>query len=112
MKKILLTMALSLLMLEPAAARPPGDEGAGHASRGQLPPGLQKKGTLPPGWERKLNKGARLDDELYAHAVPLSAVEVARLPPAPSGFIQLRIENQVVQLDAATRRISAVLRLP
>lgn len=115
MKQILALFALALLVANPLAAKPPGEEGhgpkGGHA-QSQLPKGLQKKGKLPPGWQKKLTKGQRIDNEIYAHAVPLSRVEIGRLPPLPTGLIQVRIEDRIVRLQKATMRIDAVLRLP
>jgi len=107
MKKILAVVALSLFALQPTLAKPPGGEG-----HGQLPRGLEKQGKLPPGWERKLMKGSRLDNDVYAYAVPLTPVEIARLPPTPTGMITVRIENQIVRLQQSTMKIDAVLRLP
>ena len=115
MKKRLAVVALSLFVLQPALAKPPGSEGYSHnggPSQGHLPRGLEKQGKLPPGWERKLMKGSRLDNDIYAYAVPLTPVEIARLPPTPTGMITVRIENQIVRLQQSTLKIDAVLRLP
>lgn len=115
MKKALFVIALSLMVMNPVAAKPPGNEGHGHKgghSQSQLPPGLQKQGKLPPGWERKLNKGARIDNDIYVHAVPLTRIEIGKLPPLPTGMVQVRIEDRIVRLHQATMRIDAVLRLP
>lgn len=115
MKKLLALAALMMLTAQPALAKHPGGEGHGHrgnSDQSELPPGLRKKDRLPPGWERKLNRGDRLDDDLYSHAVPLTRVEVARLPPPPTGIIQLRIDDKIIQLEKATRRIHDILHLP
>ena len=115
MKKILAVVAVSLFVLQPAQAKSPGEEGHGHnggPTHGELPRGLEKQGKLPPGWERKLSKGTRIDNDIYAHAVPLTRAEIARLPPTPTGMITVRIENQIVRLQEASLRIDAVLRLP
>jgi len=107
MKKLLALVALALLATQPVFAK--GGHGHGDSD---LPPGLQKKDSLPPGWKRKLNKGARLDDDVYRQSVPLTRTEAARLPAPPSGYVQVRIQDQVVEMNLSTHRISAVLRLP
>lgn len=115
MKKTLFVLALSLLVMNPVMAKGPG--GGGHGNEGghsdsQLPPGLQKQGKLPPGWERKLSRGTRIDNDIYSHAVPLTRVEIGRLPPLPTGMIQVRIEDRIVRLSEGSLRIDAVLPLP
>jgi hypothetical protein len=111
MKKLMALVVLVLLAAQPALAKHPGSEHGHGGGQGDLPPGLQKKDRLPPGWQRKLNKGQRLDDDLYRHAVPLTRTEAVRLPAPPSGYVQLRIEDQVVEMDLATHRIRALLTL-
>lgn len=89
-------------------------EATGHPASG-LPAGLQKKAAsgkpLPPGWQRKLNRGARLDQEWYGYGVELPDDLLRRLPPPPPGSEIVRIADQIVRLDAATRIILDVFGL-
>ena len=90
-------------------------EAAKHPTTSGLPPGLQKKvergKPLPPGWQKKLARGAHLDDGYYAQGSMLSSDLLRRLPPPPPGSEILRIEDQIIRLDAATRTILDVFGL-
>lgn len=89
-------------------------DSAGQAMTG-LPLGMQKKvaqgKTLPPGWQKKLVRGAHLDQVDYTHGRPLPAELLYRLPPPPPGSEILQIEAQIIRLDAATRVILDVFSL-
>lgn len=89
-------------------------EMARHPPTG-LPPGLQKKvaggKALPPGWQKKLARGEHLDREYYGYGSPLPDDLMSRLPPPPPGSEILRIEDQIIRLDAATRIILDVFGL-
>ena len=80
-----------------------------------LPPGLEKKVArgkeLPPGWQKKLARGERLDRESYGWGRALPDDLLRQLPPAPPGSEILRIEDQIIRLDAATRTILDVFGL-
>ena len=90
-------------------------EAAKHPATSGLPPGLQKKvasgKSLPPGWQKKLARGEHLDHDYYARGVMLSDDLLRRLPPPPPGSEILRIEDQIIRLDAATRTILDVFGL-
>ncbi|MHB8707711.1 MAG: hypothetical protein ACYC9I_02445 [Desulfuromonadales bacterium] len=89
-------------------------EAARHPVTG-LPPGLQKKlasgKELPPGWQKKLSRGTLLDHDYYRHGVMLPDDLLRRLSPRPAGSEILRIEDQVILLDAATRTILDIFGL-
>jgi hypothetical protein len=89
-------------------------EAASHPPTG-LPPGLQKKvargKALPPGWQKKLARGEHLDHEYYGYGSTLPDDLMGRLPPPPPGSEILRIEDQIIRLDAATRTILDVFGL-
>ena len=74
----------------------------------QLPQGLQMKldrgGSLPPGWQRKLVKGAVLEESVYNHSVLV-------IPLDSKGLLTVRVEGKLIQLVEATREIIEVLDL-
>ena len=80
-----------------------------------LPPGLEKKRApdkaLPPGWQEKLAPGEHLEQSFYSRGRALPDELLRQLPPAPPGTEILRIEDQVLRLDAATRTIFDVFSL-
>ena len=84
-------------------------EAAKHPTASGLPPGLQNKiergKALPPGWQNKLTRGEPLSHEYYSRGRALPDDLLRRLPPPPPGSEILRIEDQVLRLDAATRII-------
>ena len=90
-------------------------EAARHPTTTGLPPGLQKKvergKPLPPGWQKKLARGGHLDDDYYTRGVMLPDDLLRRLPPPPPGSEILRIEDQIILLDAATRTILDIFGL-
>lgn len=107
-------LVLALMVSQPGMAKPPGGghDQKGVPSHGHAQQGPQKHGRLPPGWQKKLSKGARIDPDIYRYAVPLSRVEIGRLPPLPGGMIQVRIEDRIVRLHEGSLRVDTVLRLP
>jgi hypothetical protein len=90
-------------------------EATGHSTTTGLPPGLQKKvargKTLPPGWQKKLARGEHLDHDSYNYGVALPDDLLRHLSPPPPGTEILRIEDQIIRLDAATRTILDVFGL-
>ncbi len=112
MNKAIMVLGLVLMASLPVLAKPPGEGKPGHKGPPAHAQGPQKHGRLPPGWQKKLSKGARIDPEIYRHGVPLTRVEIGRLPPLPHGMIQLRIEDRIVRLHEGSLRLDAVLRLP
>lgn len=89
-------------------------EAAGQPAAG-LPSGLQKKvasGTgLPPGWQTKLSRGTLLDHSYYRRGVMLPDELLRRLSPRPVGAEILRIDDQILLLDAGTRTIFDIFAL-
>lgn len=89
-------------------------EAAGRPAAG-LPSGLQKtvaSGTgLPPGWQTKLSRGTLLDHNYYRRGVMLPDELLRRLSPRPVGAEILRIDDQILLLDAATRTIFDIFAL-
>jgi Ni/Co efflux regulator RcnB len=90
-------------------------EAAKHPTTTGLPPGLQKKVergmALPPGWQKKLARGEHLDREYYSLGRPLPEDLLRRLPPSRPGSEILKIEDQIILIDAATRLILDVFGL-
>jgi len=78
-------------------------------ARKQLPPGLAKKNKIPPGWRKKLARGQRIPDDVWAHRVPLPR-EIGL--PEVSGVIRVRIDDRIVRVAEKTREVLDVLNLP
>ena len=85
---------------------------ANPGARSQLPPGLAKKNKVPPGWQKKLARGQRISDDVWANRVPLPREIAIKLPPLPDGVIRVRIEDRVVKVAERTREVLDVLGLP
>jgi len=68
------------------------------------PPGLAKKhnGCLPPGQAKKRYE---LGHPLSVSYRPLPGDLLRRLPPPPSGYIYGRVDNDVLLIAEATRRV-------
>ncbi len=83
--------------------------------RKSLPPGLAKKlargGTLPPGWQKKVARGEVMDYEEYNNAIPLPEELLRKLPTMPEGTILLQIENEIVKVIEASRKIVDLFEL-
>jgi Ni/Co efflux regulator RcnB len=90
-------------------------DAAKHPTTTGLPPGLQKKvesgKPLPPGWQKKLARGGHLDDDYYTRGTLLPDELLRRLPPPRPGSEILRVEDQIILLDAATRTILDIFGL-
>jgi hypothetical protein len=90
---------------------PPQSQAGKHG----LPPGLQKKlargKQLPPGWQKKVTPGNTLDYQVYRQGDGLPDDLIRRLPPSPIGSEIVRIENEIVRIDSATRTILDVFNL-
>jgi hypothetical protein len=97
MRRLLLAVAVTGIMLAPAGAKDKPGKGKGHnketvvvfatADRAYLrglPPGLAKRdGDLPPGLQKQLRRNGRLPPGLEKKLVPFPAHVEARLPPCP-----------------------------
>ena len=74
----------------------------------QLPQGLQMKlergGSLPPGWEKKLVRGAVLEEPIYHQS------EVV-IPVDSEGLLTVRVEGKLIKLIQATREIVDIVNL-
>lgn len=76
--------------------------------RKQLPPGLAKKNKLPPGWQKKLAKGDRIPDDVWAHRVELpKEIKVAE----EKGTIRVRIDDRVVKVAERTREVLDIVEI-
>jgi hypothetical protein len=83
----------------------------GHPdARKQLPPGLAKQNKIPPGWQKKLERGQRIPDDVWAHRVPLP--RDLKLGETKLGVIHVRIEDRIVKVAEKTREVLDVLNLP
>lgn len=78
------------------------EEGEHHRGRGD---------DLPPGWERKLHRGERIPDDVWAHRAPLPPEIVVRLPPPP-GVALVRIHDHVVRVIERTHEVLDDLGIP
>ncbi len=83
---------------------------ANPEARKQLPPGLAKKNKIPPGWQKKLERGQRIPDDIWAHRVALP--RDIKLGDTPLGVIHVRIEDRIVKVAEKTREVLDVLNLP
>ena len=85
------------------------------ASSKALPPELAKKaargGALPPGWQKKIARGEVLPPAVYAHAQPLPAVVIRKLPSPPPGTVLMTIDGKLLRLLEATHTILDVFEL-
>ncbi len=80
------------------------EEYYGKHHKKRLPPGLAKrKGGLPPG----LAKRDRLPPGLQRDPLPRELE--ARLSPLPSGYIRVRVGDDIVLLDGRTRVVFDVI---
>ena len=89
-----------------------GLPGGSSAGRG-LPPGLQRQfertGRLPPGLERQLYRNGTLPPGLQAQALPYDLID--RLPNRDDRFEILRVNNEILLVERATRLILDIIRL-
>ena len=82
---------------------------ASHSdARKQLPPGLAKKNKLPPGWQKKLAKGDRIPDDVWAHRVELPK-EIKGVEE--KGVIRVRINDRIVKVAERTREVLDVFEI-
>ena len=95
MKKALIILFSSLALVSMTA----------HAKQDKhddLPPGLKKNQArgkgLPPGWQKKLQKGQRLDKEVY------DAGRVV-VPLDNKGYISIKVDDKIIRLLKATHEI-------
>ena len=85
---------------------------ANPGARSQLPPGLAKQNKIPPGWQKKIGRGQRIPDDIWAFRVPLPPDIVVKLPPPPPGVIHVRIEDHVLKVIEKTHEVLDDLGLP
>lgn len=87
----------------------PGGSSAGSG----LPPGLQRQlernGRLPAGLERQLYRNGTLPPGLQTQALPYDLA--GQLPRRDDRFEILRIDNDVLLVERATRLILDIIRL-
>ena len=73
-----------------------------HGHAGALPPGLamnkERGKPLPPGWQKKLARGQRLDDNVFAEGRVISPVNA-------EGRMTIKVGNTTITLVAKTREI-------
>lgn len=78
-----------------------------HKKTKGLPPGLAKKGKIPPGHARKLARHGHLPhDTPYAY-LPRHLEE--NLGHLPSGYIRVRVGQDIVLMNRKTRVIMDVI---
>ena len=100
---------------EARAANRAEEEGRGSgkahkANKGKskgLPPGLAKKESLPPGLAKQLSERGTLPPGLAKRDLPPDLE--SRLPPPAEGTERVIVDNDVVLIQAATRKILDVL---
>ena len=89
-----------------------GLPGGSSVGRG-LPPGLQRQlertGSLPPGLERQLYRNGTLPPGLQTQALPYELIGL--LPRRDDRFEILRINNEILLVERATRLILDIIRL-
>ena len=85
---------------------------ANPGAREQLPPGLARKNKIPPGWQKKIARGQRIPDDVWAYRVPLPHEILVRLPPPPPGVIHVRIQDHVLKVVEKTHEVLDDLGLP
>ena len=81
-------------------------------ARNDLPPGLAKKNKIPPGWQKKLSRGQRIPDDIWAHHLPLPHEILIKLPPPPIGIITVRIDDRILRVREKTHELLDELGLP
>ncbi len=77
---------------------------------GRCPPGLAKKhnGCMPPGQAKKWNVGQPLPQGVVYYSVPQPLVAQFGQPPA--GYRYVRVSNDIVLMQIATRTVVDVIR--
>jgi hypothetical protein len=129
LRRLIATVALSLLMIPLAAGKPGNGKGKGqdknkgvevfapedqrvlndyHASgrQGGLPPGLAKRdGSLPPGLEKQLQRNGRLPPGLEKKMAPYPAEIHGRMSPLAPGLARGYISGRAVIYNPRTRVI-------
>jgi len=76
-------------------------------SKKGLPPGLAKKDKLPPGLEKQLEKNGTLPPGLAKRELPEDLEE--RLGKPPKGYERTIVDNDVVLVEAATRKVVDII---
>jgi hypothetical protein len=82
-------------------------KGKGKNKHGKLPPGLAKKGTLPPGLAKQLARNGTLPPGLAKRALPHELL--VQLPPRPTGYQLVLVDDRVMLIQAATNLIMDVV---
>lgn len=84
----------------------------GHqATQGFCPPGLAKKnnGCIPPGQAKKWALGQPLPVGVPYYLLPPALL--GRLTPAPSGYLYVQVDSDVLLMGAATRMIVSAMAI-
>lgn len=114
--KLLSRLGLITILSAPLALAAPPAHAPAHGLRAQHAPaqGLShaEGNTLPHGWQRKLKVGEALDPQMAPHAVAVEGSLRDRLPIAPVGTIDLRIEDKIVRVYEDTRVIALIIQAP
>ena len=76
-------------------------------SKEGLPPGLAKKDRLPPGLEKQLEKNGTLPPGLAKRDLPDDLED--RLGKPPKGYERTIVDNDVVLIEAATRKVVDII---
>ena len=76
-------------------------------SKKGLPPGLAKKDRLPPGLQKQLDKNGALPPGLAKRDLPDDLEEELGKPP--KGYERTIVDNDVVLIEAATRKVVDVI---
>ena len=61
-------------------------------------------------WQKKLQKGERIPDDVWAHRVPVP--REIKLGDTPAGAINVRINDKIVRVAERTREVLDILSLP
>ncbi len=90
------------------------DDDYGHKPKGKkdkhgkgLPPGLAKRDQLPPGLEKQLQKNGTLPPGLAKRDLPPDLED--RLGRPPEGYERTIVDNDVVLVEAATRKVVDII---
>ncbi len=76
-------------------------------SKKNLPPGLAKKESLPPGLQKQLDENGALPPGLEKRSLPSDLED--RLGKPPKGYERTIIDNDVILIEAATRKVIDII---
>lgn len=67
--------------------------------------------ALPHGWQKSVAPGHSLDYHVYRQGESLPDRLLQQLPPSPVGSEILQVENKIIRLNSATRKIIDIFDL-